>query len=181
MSDAHSTVSTEPAILTLGATRHELPVVVGSEGERAIDIRDLRARTGHITLDPGYGNTGSCESAITFIHRLCLHGPAGLTSRPPAATSRRLPRPPSRHPSAPLRKSRYRLQLCCPLGIGGRGRYRTDCESVFDTDSDTDPDRERKRSSSFRSAALGDRLQVQVPLGGAAITMAMCRIVGLDG
>jgi citrate synthase len=33
----------------------------------AIDISSLRAQTGHITLDPGYGNTGSCESAITFI------------------------------------------------------------------------------------------------------------------
>jgi citrate synthase len=41
--------------------------VVGSEGERAVDIRDLRAKTGLITLDPGYANTGSCESQITFI------------------------------------------------------------------------------------------------------------------
>jgi citrate synthase len=57
----------DKAILTLDGTQYELPVVVGTEGERAIDIRDLRARTGHITLDPGYGNTGSCESAITFI------------------------------------------------------------------------------------------------------------------
>jgi len=57
----------DKAILTLDGTQYELPIVVGTEGERAIDIRDLRARTGHITLDPGYGNTGSCESAITFI------------------------------------------------------------------------------------------------------------------
>jgi citrate synthase len=44
-----------------------LDIVEGSEGERAIDIRRLRDDTGLITLDPGYANTGSCESAITFI------------------------------------------------------------------------------------------------------------------
>lgn len=45
----------------------ELPVIVGSENEKAIDIRKLRSETGHITLDSGYGNTGACESKITFI------------------------------------------------------------------------------------------------------------------
>jgi len=45
----------------------ELPVIEGSEGERAIDISELRATTGLITLDPGYGNTGSCTSSITFM------------------------------------------------------------------------------------------------------------------
>src|SRR5262245_64255334 len=45
----------------------DLPVVTGSEGEQGIDISKLRADTGLITLDPGYGNTGSCQSAITFI------------------------------------------------------------------------------------------------------------------
>lgn len=45
----------------------ELPTITGSEGEKAIDISKLRAQTGYITLDPGYVNTGSCESAITFI------------------------------------------------------------------------------------------------------------------
>ena len=45
----------------------ELPVVVGSEGEKALDIAKLRADTGYIALDPGYGNTGSCQSDITFI------------------------------------------------------------------------------------------------------------------
>jgi citrate synthase len=45
----------------------ELPIVEGSEGERAVDISALRAKTGTITLDPGYGNTGSCLSDITFI------------------------------------------------------------------------------------------------------------------
>ena len=43
------------------------PLIVGSEGERAIDIRKLRAETGLITYDPGYANTGSALSAITFI------------------------------------------------------------------------------------------------------------------
>ena len=45
----------------------ELPTIVGSEGEVGIDISSLRNKTGCITLDPGYGNTGACESAITFI------------------------------------------------------------------------------------------------------------------
>jgi citrate synthase len=45
----------------------ELPLIEGSEGERAIDIRKLRSSTGLITFDPGYANTGSCRSAITFI------------------------------------------------------------------------------------------------------------------
>jgi citrate synthase len=45
----------------------ELPIVEGSEGERGIDIRKLRSEMGLITLDPGYANTGSCQSRITFI------------------------------------------------------------------------------------------------------------------
>jgi citrate synthase len=45
----------------------ELPIIEGTEGERAIDIETLRQKTGLITLDPGYANTGSCESSITFI------------------------------------------------------------------------------------------------------------------
>ena len=45
----------------------ELPVIQGSENEMGIDISSLRASTGYITLDPGYGNTGSCNSSITFI------------------------------------------------------------------------------------------------------------------
>ena len=45
----------------------ELPIVTGSENERGIDISALRAATGLITLDDGYGNTGSCRSAITYI------------------------------------------------------------------------------------------------------------------
>ncbi|MGN6367670.1 MAG: citrate synthase [Phycisphaerae bacterium] len=43
------------------------PTIIGTEGERGIDIQKLRAETGLITLDPGYGNTGSCQSAITYI------------------------------------------------------------------------------------------------------------------
>ncbi|MBT5903822.1 MAG: citrate synthase [Opitutaceae bacterium] len=46
----------------------ELPVIVGSEGEKAVDVRKLRATTGYITFDEGYGNTGSCQSEITFIN-----------------------------------------------------------------------------------------------------------------
>ncbi|MDR1449042.1 MAG: citrate synthase [Propionibacteriaceae bacterium] len=58
----------ETATLTLpDGSVAELPVIVGSEGERAIDIRKLRAKTGYITLDEAYRNTGSCLSAITFI------------------------------------------------------------------------------------------------------------------
>jgi citrate synthase len=45
----------------------ELPLSEGTEGERAIDITKLRAETGYVTLDPAFGNTGACTSAITFI------------------------------------------------------------------------------------------------------------------
>jgi citrate synthase len=55
------------AKLELDGKQYELPEVVGSEGERAIDISSLRGDTGYITLDDGYGNTGSCESKVTFI------------------------------------------------------------------------------------------------------------------
>ncbi|MHC1766678.1 MAG: citrate synthase [Verrucomicrobiia bacterium] len=55
------------AKLELDGTAYELPVVIGTESERAIDISNLRQKTGYITLDEGYGNTGSCRSQITFI------------------------------------------------------------------------------------------------------------------
>jgi citrate synthase len=55
------------AKLELDGKQYELPEVVGSEGEHAIDISALRSRTEYITLDDGYGNTGSCTSKITFI------------------------------------------------------------------------------------------------------------------
>jgi len=45
----------------------ELPVITGSENEKGIDISQVRKETGHITVDPSYGNTGSCLSEITFI------------------------------------------------------------------------------------------------------------------
>jgi citrate synthase len=55
------------AKLILNGKETELPVVVGSEGEVGIDISTLRAKTGAITLDSGYGNTGACKSSICFI------------------------------------------------------------------------------------------------------------------
>src|SRR5207247_4299935 len=55
------------AKLELDGKLYEFPTVTGIEGERAIDISALRDTTGYITLDPGYANTGSCTSAITFI------------------------------------------------------------------------------------------------------------------
>ena len=55
------------AKLTLNGRDYEFPVVVGTEDEVGIDFSKLRAQTGAIALDPGYGNTGSCLSTITFI------------------------------------------------------------------------------------------------------------------
>ena len=55
------------ARLILNGDEHELPVVVGTENEVGIDVTSLRSQTGAITIDPGFANTGSCKSAITFI------------------------------------------------------------------------------------------------------------------
>ncbi len=55
------------ASLKLDDKEYPLPVLVGTEGEKAIDTRKLRSDTGFICYDQGYGNTGSCESAITFL------------------------------------------------------------------------------------------------------------------
>jgi citrate synthase len=55
------------ATLKLEDKEYPLPVLVGAEGERAIDTRKLRADSGYICYDQGYGNTGSCESAITYL------------------------------------------------------------------------------------------------------------------
>jgi citrate synthase len=55
------------AELRIGDKTLELPIVEGTEGEKAIDIKRLRSETGYITLDPGYANTGSCRSEVTFI------------------------------------------------------------------------------------------------------------------
>ena len=57
----------ESVKLVYGDQEFKLPLVEGSEGEKAVDISQLRAATGLITLDPGYANTGSCSSAITFM------------------------------------------------------------------------------------------------------------------
>ena len=53
--------------IELDGKTHDFPIIQGTENERAIDISALRDRTGYITLDDGYGNTGSCTSAITYI------------------------------------------------------------------------------------------------------------------
>ena len=55
------------ATIEIEGKRYEFPVVVGTENEMAIDIKKLRGQSGAITLDPGYKNTGACESAITFL------------------------------------------------------------------------------------------------------------------
>jgi citrate synthase len=57
----------EVARLRIGNKELECPIVVGTEGERAVDIAQLRGQTGHVTLDEGYVNTGSTTSAITFL------------------------------------------------------------------------------------------------------------------
>ena len=53
--------------LRLGNENFEFPIIEGTEGERALDTRALRAKSGHIMFDEGYGNTGSCLSKISFI------------------------------------------------------------------------------------------------------------------
>ena len=57
----------EKAILKVNGQEFELPIIVGTENETAIDISKLRAMSGYITLDNGYLNTGACTSAITFL------------------------------------------------------------------------------------------------------------------
>ncbi|MGE5436972.1 MAG: citrate synthase [Syntrophothermus sp.] len=57
----------ESAKLLLDGKEYTLPVFVGTEGEVGIDISNLRSQSGAVTLDSGYGNTGSCKSSITFI------------------------------------------------------------------------------------------------------------------
>jgi len=55
------------AVLELEGKKYEFPVIVGSENEVAIDINKLRDLTGAITIDPGYKNSGSCTSEITYL------------------------------------------------------------------------------------------------------------------
>ena len=64
---------TETARLNFEGSELEMPVIRGTEGEAAVDISKLRAETGLVTMDIGYGNTGSCTSAITY-----LDGEAGI-------------------------------------------------------------------------------------------------------
>jgi len=64
---------TEFVKVLYGDKEFQLPLVVGTEGEKAVDISMLRQETGLITLDIGYGNTGSCTSNITF-----MDGEAGI-------------------------------------------------------------------------------------------------------
>jgi len=58
---------TEFATLNWKGGTFELPVIEGTEGELALDISRLRAQSGLVTMDPGFANTGSCKSAITFM------------------------------------------------------------------------------------------------------------------
>ena len=60
-------VSPNEATLTIDGKSIVLPIIRGSEGETAINVEKLRGQTNCITLDPGYGNTGACRSAVTFI------------------------------------------------------------------------------------------------------------------
>ncbi|MEM0931951.1 MAG: citrate synthase [Bacteroidota bacterium] len=57
----------DKAILEYDGNTYEFPITKGSENELAIDIKTLRSASGMVTIDPGYKNTGSCESAITFL------------------------------------------------------------------------------------------------------------------
>jgi citrate synthase len=57
----------ESASLIIGEKTYELPIITGTEGEKAIDISKLRDSSGYITLDSGYKNTGATKSAITFL------------------------------------------------------------------------------------------------------------------
>jgi citrate synthase len=57
----------EIAKIELNGVVYELPVIEGTENEKAIDITSLRAKTGYITIDSGYKNTGSTQSAITYL------------------------------------------------------------------------------------------------------------------
>jgi citrate synthase len=60
-------IMSKTAILELDGKKYEFPVIVGSENEVGIDINKLRDLSGAITMDPGYKNSGSCTSEITFL------------------------------------------------------------------------------------------------------------------
>lgn len=57
------------ATLEINGETYEFPLITGTENEVAIDVKTLRAVTGGVTtIDPGYKNTGACQSAITFLN-----------------------------------------------------------------------------------------------------------------
>ena len=60
-------ITDKTAELNIEGRSYSLPIIEGTEGEKAIDIRNLRQDTGYITLDKGYMNTGSCASEITYL------------------------------------------------------------------------------------------------------------------
>jgi len=57
----------DKAVIRIGERQFDCPTIIGSEQEKAIDVSKLRGETGYVTYDDGYGNTGSCRSAITYI------------------------------------------------------------------------------------------------------------------
>ncbi|TDS11083.1 citrate synthase [Sphingobacterium paludis] len=57
----------DKATINLDGSSYELPVIIGTENEKAVDISKLRDQSGYITLDPGFKNTGATKSAITFL------------------------------------------------------------------------------------------------------------------
>jgi len=67
LKDPHASQMSKEAKLELDGKSYTLPVIAGTENEKAVDISNLRNLTGFITLDDGYGNTGSCLSRITYI------------------------------------------------------------------------------------------------------------------
>ena len=58
----------ETAKISLNGADYELPITTGSEGEIGIEVSSFRGQSGAITLDPGYGSTGSCTSGVTFLN-----------------------------------------------------------------------------------------------------------------
>ena len=57
----------DKAVLTIGDKQIELPIIEGTEGDKAIDITQLRAQTGYNSFDPALGNTAICTSEVTFL------------------------------------------------------------------------------------------------------------------
>ncbi len=67
MSDTNQNKNSGVAKFEIEGKTYDFPLITGTRGEKAIDIATLRSRTGYITLDEGFGNTGACESKITYI------------------------------------------------------------------------------------------------------------------